>query len=310
MCGICSIISQEPTKFNINHFNILGTLNDERGGDSCGYFIDGTVNKGVADLAYFRYFTTKQKYPKYVSIALIHCRKTSPGYVSNLEQAQPVVIEEDGKCKFVLMHNGTITNIRALATKYVPDFDTLGLSDSQILAQIIYKSGFKVLEEYEGAAALIMADYRDKKPKVFVFKGSSCYNEVNETCERPLYYAKIEDKIYISSMYYSLYCCDYTKPIYNVPVNALCEVKNNTLKPIYLIDRSKIKRSPIVNVYSYCNEYKNLNSYYDDDDEDVWVPRNPVPLKLPIKQTVTHARLITYNPSTHLYQLGYDGSKG
>ena len=49
MCGIAGIISTEPTKFNINHFNILGTLNDERGGDSCGIFIDKKYQYGIKD---------------------------------------------------------------------------------------------------------------------------------------------------------------------------------------------------------------------------------------------------------------------
>ena len=34
------------------------------------------------------------------------------------------------------MHNGTILNIGELSNKYLPELNTLGMSDSQILAEI------------------------------------------------------------------------------------------------------------------------------------------------------------------------------
>ena len=41
MCGIWGIIYKEPHQLNKVLFNSLGVLNDTRGGDSCGIFIDG-----------------------------------------------------------------------------------------------------------------------------------------------------------------------------------------------------------------------------------------------------------------------------
>lgn len=196
MCGLAGIISTEKTEFNINHFNILGTLNDERGGDSCGIFIDGKVEYGVSDRKLFRNFTTSINYPKSASIALLHCRKASPGYPVNLDQAQPVVIRRGNKIEFVLMHNGTILNIGELSNKYLPEPNTLGMSDSQILAEIIYEHGYDVLEEYTGCAVLIMVDYRSLTPEVLMFKGSSCYNENKTKSERPLVYMINEGKLY------------------------------------------------------------------------------------------------------------------
>lgn len=263
MCGLAGIISTEKTEFNINHFNILGTLNDERGGDSCGIFIDGKVEYGVGNRELFRNFTTSINYPKSASIALLHCRKASPGYPVNLDQAQPVVIRRDNKIEFVLMHNGTILNIRELSNKYLPELNTLGMSDSQILAEIIYRHGYNVLEEYTGCAVLIMVDYRSLTPKVLMFKGSSCYNENKTKSERPLVYMINEGKFYFSSMYASLYCINCKKPIYEFPINKLCQIKDNKIYCVRNINREKLKRELYIPVYGV--SYKNNSPAYTPD---------------------------------------------
>lgn len=262
MCGIGGIISTKKTEFNINHFNILGTLNDERGGDSCGIFIDGQYKYGINDKKQFRNFTLDVKYPQSASIALLHCRKASNGYAVNLNQAQPVIITRDNQVKFVLMHNGTIYNINALATKYVPELKTTNMSDSQILAEIIYKCGYNVLGEYTGSAALVMVDYRSKTPEIFMFKGSSCYNDQGTDCERPLMYMIENNKFYFSSMYSSLYCIDYKNTIYDFPTNQLCKIENNQIYLVKDIDRTALKQD------TYFREgfYYNSTSYITYND--------------------------------------------
>lgn len=265
MCGLAGIISPEQTTFNINHFNILGTLNDERGGDSCGIFVDGLIDYGVDAHACFRYFTEEINYPKTASIALLHCRKASPGYPINLAQAQPVIIYNKDKVDFVLMHNGTINNIKSLAAKYLPNFKIDGLSDSQILAYIIYNKGYDVLEEYAGCAVLIMVDYRQKEPIVLLFKGSSCYNESKSKFERPLYYMYNDGKFYFSSMYCSLRCINHQKDIFDFPVNELCRLQNNKLFCIRKVNRSTLKK-PVVNCgANYGTGYLYNNIYYNKD---------------------------------------------
>ena len=267
MCGLAGIIATEKSAFNVNQFNILGTLNDERGGDSCGIFIDGQVEYGIDDQSMFRYFTDSVKYPKFASIALLHCRKASPGYPVNLQQAQPIIIKNksNDRIDFVLMHNGTISNIKSLAIKYVPHINTTGLSDSQILAQIIYYKGYDVLAEYTGCAVLIMVDYRTPEPTILMFKGSSCYNEAKSKSERPLFYMYNEGKFYFSSMYSSLYCINNKKTIYDFPVNELCQLKNNKLFCIKKINRLALKK-PEVSYSTYSNYglgYVHNNIYYD-----------------------------------------------
>ena len=254
MCGIAGIISNKETVFNVNQFNTLGILNDERGGDSCGIFIDKYFKYGVKDLKLFRNFTTTVKYPNKFKIAMLHCRKASAGYAINIEQAQPVIITNNDNIEFVLMHNGTITNINALADKYIPQIEIKGQSDSQILAQIIYYKGYDVLEEYRGTAALAMIDYRGRTPEVLFFKGKSCYNETNSECERPLYYMVDQDCFYFSSMYHSLYNINYKKIIYEFPTNTLLRLNNNKLIQVKKFDRTKLTSYTFPTyTYTSCN---------------------------------------------------------
>ena len=272
MCGIAGIIAQTKTEFNVNHFNVLGTLNDERGGDSCGIFIDNYIKYGIHQTKLFRNFTETVQYPEMFQIALLHCRKASAGYIVNVEQAQPVIITENEQTKFVLMHNGTITNISTLANKYIPNVNIQGQSDSQILAQIIYTTGYKVLQEYRGSAVLVMVDYRTPQPTILFFKGSSCYNEAGAKSERPLYYMYNDNSFYFSSMRCSLYNINYKKIIYDFPVNKLLQLKENKLVVVKEIDRTKLTLEVFkTNVINYDYDYGYANYINFDLQDNVYV---------------------------------------
>ena len=262
MCGIAGIISTEPTKFNINHFNILGTLNDERGGDSCGIFIDKKYQYGIKDIKQFRVFTRCIKdYPDTARIAILHCRKGSTGYALGIEQAQPVIIKNGEDIEFVLIHNGTITNAPELAKKHIPEVDVKGLTDSQVMTHIIYHRGYDVLTEYKGTAVFVTIDYRnDIKGEVKIWKGNSCYNEYNEQHERPLFFAVYENKFYFSSMLCSLYCIDSKIEVFTVPTNQLMKVENNELKAIKYYDRSTLKKyEPVQSSFDWDKYYSSSN---------------------------------------------------
>lgn len=264
MCGIAGIISKEPTRFNINHFNILGTLNDERGGDSCGIFIDKKYQYGIKDTKQFRVFTRCIKdYPETARIALLHCRKGSTGYALGIEQAQPVIIKNGENIEFVLIHNGTITNAPELAKKHIPNIDVKGLTDSQVMTHIIYHTGYDVLLEYKGTAVFVTVDYRnDKNGEVKIWKGNSCYNEYKEEYERPLFFAVHEDKFYFSSMLCSLYCIDNNIEAFIVPTNQLMKVENNKLKAIKYYDRSTLKKYDTVYQSAFDYDYKYPKTEY------------------------------------------------
>ena len=179
MCGIFGIINRKPAKFDRRTFNILGYANDARGGDSCGIFIDGKYEYGTGTKKYYQdFYDTSEllKSVNKVSIALGHDRKASVGAV-NESTAQPVIIKENDKPVFVVLHNGTIRNYYTLAKKYIPDVNTAGMTDSQIMAHIFYYKGYDVLAEYEGGSVFFIVDYREDKPKILFFKGVSKYND-------------------------------------------------------------------------------------------------------------------------------------
>lgn len=268
MCGIAGIISTTKTKFNVNDFNTLGCFNDERGGDSCGIFIDGYYDIGIGANALFRNFMNNVKYPEEASIALLHCRKASYGYAVNKDQAQPVVFEKDGKIEYVVMHNGTITNAKELANKYIPEFDTFMKSDTQIMANIFYNCGYDVLKEYTGTAVFVIVDYREGR-NVLLFKGESCYNEPKADCERPLFITMKDDKVYFSSTFYSLKCINSLDEVYKIQGNKLIEIRNNDLYVIKEYDRKKLV-AKAVNI----NIYRANDDVYFNKDKSLYVCNN------------------------------------
>ena len=196
MCGIAGILNLKPRKLDYPTFTTMGILNDERGGDACGIFIDGEVDYGTAvdDRDFRNYFTKstvlKEARKKNVSIALVHCRKASVGGVAP-EKAQPVIIRDSkGDVRFVMIHNGTVHNYEDLAKKYIPDVKITGLTDSQVLARIFYYKGYDCLSEYNGGAAFVTVDYRQPDPLVLMWRGASKKTDSSkeETEERPLWF--------------------------------------------------------------------------------------------------------------------------
>jgi len=249
MCGISGYIGNN---FNKYKFNILGLYNDSRGGDSCGIFIN---NDGVNSVHYGHDKT--KLYKNFVELgglkdvdlelpnfALLHCRKASVGGIS-LATAQPVAIRnERNEIVFSMIHNGTLINYKELATKYNVDF-TLTESDSQIFCRIVYKAGYGVLEEYDGAGTFVFWDWRDGIDTIKVFKGASLYyeNDNDIYIERPLSCIKEENSYWFSSMEESLeFINDTDAKVENVESNILFTIKNGRIISEIAIDRSKRKQ--------------------------------------------------------------------
>jgi asparagine synthetase B (glutamine-hydrolysing) len=82
----------------------------------------------------------------------------------------------------------------------VSDIHFGGLKNSEILLEIIYKNGFKVLNDYNGAAALSFYDVKNPDT-IYLYHGkSNLYKTTNELIEeRPLFYYQAEDNLF----YYS-----------------------------------------------------------------------------------------------------------
>ena len=149
--NVFGIINPKPKKFDYSTYCVMGNINDSRGGDSCGMFIDGQTDYGIeGDDKYFANYFTKSELLKGIkdcTIALGHCRKTSPGMKTGREQAQPVVLKKKGTGEplMAVVHNGTIYNYEDLAKKYIPDVDITGMSDTQVMTRIFFYKGYDVL---------------------------------------------------------------------------------------------------------------------------------------------------------------------
>jgi hypothetical protein len=256
VCGIFAIINNQRDDFDYQSFCTLGVANDRRGGDSCGIFIDGKTEYGIDKLAKFEDFfwdsellntTTHSK------IALGHCRKASPGMAINLKNAHPIVIEEDvevdegeeprKEIKFVMVHNGTIHNYEELAKKFIPQIDIKGMTDSQVLARLIYYSGFDFLAEYNGGTAFIAVDYRKAKPEILLWRGESkkFSTSTEDDEERPLFANFENDRLVVSSIPSYLAIVDQT--CYLVPANQVLTYHDDRLWIKQKIDRSKASQT-------------------------------------------------------------------
>ena len=275
MCGLWGLVNTKPRKFDYATFCTLGISNDKRGGDSCGYFIDGMYEYGTkAEDKYFSCFFPDCDFLKEVkesTIAFGHCRKASVGAI-NSNTAQPVILtNEKGKIEYVLMHNGTIYNYEELAKKYIPKVDITGMTDSQVMARIFYCSGYKALSEYNGSAVFVIADYRTKKPKILLFKGASKKNNSSkeETEERPLYFCIDQEKgeLVFSSISIYLMSLRHKLTTWSLSPNCLVEFNGKDLIIKEKISRKDcIQNKKVENLYEYCNfNYENTNNFYYDN---------------------------------------------
>lgn len=248
MCGLFGIINPTPKKINWQLVDILGIANDSRGGDSCGLFIDGRVNYGVKEQSFWcdwYHDDHLHKEMKEATILLGHCRKASVGG-KDPDKAHPVChFTEDGQIDFVMVHNGTIKNHTDLAKKFLPEENTTGMSDTQVMAKIFYNHGYDVLDEYTGAAVFVTVDYRSGAPVTRVFQGWSKehYTDKAATPERPFYFIFNKGSYVFSSI--GTFLMPFVPgdrfkgpEVYMVPENTLCELEPTGLKKIQKYDRS------------------------------------------------------------------------
>ena len=268
-CGLWGIINVKKSKFDKTLFNVLGINNDSRGGDSCGIFIDGNYEYGIKEKKLYANFVKDSeliKNTKTCKIAIGHCRKASVGTITE-DTAQPVILKNnEGNVEFVVIHNGTIYNYRALAAKYIPDINITGMTDSQVMARIFYHKGYDVLSEYYGGAVFIIVDYREKEPKVLCFKGASKNSSASPTMteERPLKFIHTDNSFIFSSIGDYLTASNPEEIIYTPIANQLVEVRGDDIYLVQEVDRSQVAQTLPSNNKSYYYGYK----YYEDDFYD------------------------------------------
>lgn len=206
-CGLFGYVGSEQP--SMDKIKILGIYNIERGKDSCGISIDDMITKHNGN---FNTFIESNILPDPTQDFTIigHDRKRSSGVIS-IENAHPFGFFNDENADeeieipdFIGAHNGTIYNDNTLATKYKVDTNKYSV-DSQILLKVISTGNYKILEEYSGAAALLMRKTNEPNT-LYVFKGASrTYANFPLEEERPLFYwQKSENEMYISSLKDSL----------------------------------------------------------------------------------------------------------
>lgn len=267
MCGLFGYLGKKQ-KISFPLLNMLGIDNDSRGGDSCGIFIDGKVEYGTGINKFYELFYNNSKLLKEVDeaeIILGHDRKASIGNISEAT-AQPVVIyNEKHEVDFAMIHNGTIHNYVDLAKKYLGEYE-VGMTDSQVMAKIIYLHGYDVLEEYNGSGAFVFVDYRTKKrkPQFNLFRGESLVTKYSATTseERPLFYIYDVNGIWFSSIstIFHVMCFRKNMSVFKLPTNKLVTFENN--QPILIKEYDRTNKTQT----SYSSAYPNYKCYNNDND--------------------------------------------
>jgi len=229
-CGQLAFSSNK--KFDPNKIKTLMYINAiERGMDATGVWsplndLDKSLVNGCG------YSVSPWFKPKPDTILMAHMRAATVGDKKNVKNTHPFL-----RGNYILQHNGTLINHPDLFEKYElkkGDFHV----DSDVIAGCIEKCDniAEVLEQINGPAAIIIHDLRIKD-RLYAFRNK----------ERPLYYGKSPEGMYISSIEESLLliqCKDVT------------EFKENTLYTIendYIIDMIKIKNKPYSKPYKYFN---------------------------------------------------------
>lgn len=308
MCGIVAWAGKSPNKFNKAKFDLVGSYNEERGIHSCGVSTDGKVAIGVSKNKVFRDFIVNVGYDEPVQIPAVigHTRHATFG-VHNAENAHPFGFGKlNNGFSFVGVHNGSLLNHKDIASKFGVHWKVNKKGrekiDSEVLLEIIYKTkDFKVLSNYNGAAALVFQDL-SKPNTIYCWHGASkkySYDsEDNIWEERPLYYYKeTRNSLYISSMKNSLEAIGgvVEKDADKNDIGTIGEFDHNTLYTIVdgnveKAEKLRISRKgchylkDVVSNYNKPNKHNNTNAYKrtgknftldglmsdDDLDEEEW----------------------------------------
>lgn len=202
MCGLWGLSGKKGKAINFNKLMVLGLFNQPRGTDSCGYYCNGHIDKGIGIESHFDAFIAKNQLKAgtlKTKVFMGHTRKSTCGQ-HNFENAHPHVVNNN----LVQTHNGKIEDIWKLCNKYNVNHTKIHV-DSIGLAELIAQEGpKKILDEYKGTAALAFT-YMEKPEALYLYHGASKEKVDGEVVtERPLWFLRQPEGIYYSSLPSSL----------------------------------------------------------------------------------------------------------
>lgn len=239
-CGLIGFVPNRKNTANLEWIKLIMAYNAYRGTDSCGLYMNDEIVKGVTREADIRVFIAKNRIeyePKCKNKTIIaHARKSSYGTHTEAN-AHPFTFEHDGR-SIILAHNGTIHNMYDLGKKYEVNIIQQDV-DSQKLAKIMVEKGYDILNHYRGGAALLWA-FDDEPNVMYAFKGASRDKETMDDLEeeRPLFFIKNNEGVYISSMREPLDACsNQDLTVYTFAQNVVYRIQNNELQRVYVADR-------------------------------------------------------------------------
>ena len=275
ICGLFGFSSTNAQNWNAltrYKFEVLGVENDVRGGDGIGIAYDNMVDKSE-EIKKFDDFWRLNRVPSLLKYPAIigHDRKASIGSKS-YDNTQPIFFPETtDPIGSILAHNGTLCNHYELYKKHKAEahfgLDASKMSDSQMLALLIERVGWQILNEYIGAAALLYMNANE--PGItYVYHGESANRKgvFVKSEERPLFYGKDGENIWFCSTRSALEKIIMDKKsIEEVPTNKVFRVEGNTMTEIFAVNRDECYQyeytAPTYKTHTY-DDHDYSGSYY------------------------------------------------
>lgn len=317
MCGLFGYVSKDNKWDELNRwkFQMLGVANDDRGGDGCGIAFDGTVIKGAVPKK-FDDFWRGDNVPHELSTSAIigHDRKASVG-AQTFENTQPICFES---MNTILAHNGTIYNFKEMhASHKVKDHfdnDIVGMSDSQVMCMLIEKSGWQVLNEYEGSMAFLMMKV-DEPGVIYAYHGKSKFRKTAmvDSEERPLYYASEDGDTWMCSTKSPLERIIVNRDyIHELPFNKVFRFDGDKMTEVYSVNRDKAFQyedfTPVVSKPNshYTKEWdQNDDAYYYNRENRKEAQQSALPFKPAKTKTIAQDKFYGTTADCIYYEQGY-----
>jgi hypothetical protein len=243
MCGIAGFSLSPHSKLPVRQFaHELLLHSEERGKVAAGFaFMQGGKVYHHKDAKNGGHLPL-QSMPKNARVGFIHTRNATKGDPGDNENNHPLV---DSKQEITLVHNGVITNHKAIEDGLVKETqEAFPEVDSAVLPALIRENGFKGLEHADGWAAVAWFDVT--APGVL--------NLARTTGNAPLVIAQLRDGSFVFAstfqiLHASLLRVGYGDQIrwgYEVPEHHYYQIKNGGIDVIqgfekYLVSKAKYK---------------------------------------------------------------------